>query len=474
MAIRLYDSLSRTVRDVVPADGRVYRFYCCGPTVYGPAHVGNFRSFIVQDVFRRTLETSGQEVLHVRNLTDVDDKTIRQAREEGKPLQEVTSRWTKKFHEDSDALNLLPPHEEPAATEHIADQIALIEKLIASGHAYPTPDGSVYFRVSSFPDYGKLSRLKERELRPAERTADAEAPVDADEYSRDSAADFALWKGRKPQDGDVFWPSPWGEGRPGWHIECSAMSMRYLGESFDMHGGGVDLMFPHHENEIAQSEACTHKPLARHWFHSAHLMVDGRKMSKSLGNLYTLDDLREKGHSPAALRYLLLSGHYRQPLNFTWQSLHSAESALEKLAKFRDALVKRLGTLPKDTDSSAGFASFTPAWEALTDDLNTPAALGAIFRAIREIRPDRLDGTQARAEAIGFTRLLGALGIQLPEAAAAPASVDAPAEITALAEERWKAKQARDFATADRIRDELKAAGWLVLDRKDGYTLEKA
>lgn len=470
MAIRLYDSLSRSVREVIPSEGNVYRFYCCGPTVYGPSHIGNFRSFILQDVFRRTLETSGQNVRHVRNLTDVDDKTIRQSREEGKPLKEVTAHWTKKFHEDSEALNVLPPHEEPAATEHIKEQIELIEKLIAKGHAYSTPDGSVYFRVSSFPDYGKLSRLKDREIRPGGSAGEEGAPVDADEYQRDSAADFALWKGRKPEDGDIFWPSPWGEGRPGWHVECSAMSIAYLGESFDMHGGGVDLVFPHHENEIAQSEACTCKTFARHWFHSAHLMVDGHKMSKSLGNLYTLDDIRAKGFSALALRYVLLSGHYRQPLNFTWESLRSAESALEKLIRFRDALAVRLGDTPAPAaESSADFGSFAKAWEALADDLNTPAALGALFTAIRNLHPDRLDEEQAGAEWRAFSRLLHALGLRLPEKKTA---AEAPPEIAALAEERWQAKQGRDFATADRLRDELKSSGWLVLDRKDGYSLE--
>lgn len=474
MSIRLYDSLSRAVREVLPSDGKVCRFYCCGPTVYGPSHIGNFRAFILQDVFRRTVQADGMKIYHVRNLTDVDDKTIRGARAEGLPLREFTSRWTRKFHEDCADLNLLQPHVEPAATDHIPQQIALIERLIEKDHAYSTPEGSVYFRVISFPEYGKLSRLKERELRPGAAAHEESAPVDADEYQRDSAADFALWKARKPEDGDMFWPSPWGEGRPGWHIECSAMSMAYLGETFDLHGGGIDLSFPHHENEIAQSEACTCKPFALHWFHNAHLLVDGHKMSKSLGNLYTLEDVQAKGFSPMALRYVLLSGQYRQPLNFTWDTLHSAERAIEKLARFRDALAARLEGPPSQDPVDAAldnWGSFPDTWEALMDDLNTPAALGALFGAINSLKPADLEPARAGIEWTAFSRLLFALGLQLPEKEQA---VEAPPAVIALAEERWQAKQQKDFGSADRLREEIKRAGWTVLDRKDGYALEPA
>ncbi len=467
MDFQLYDSLSRSARPLAAADDKELRFYCCGPTVYGPAHIGNFRTFILQDVLRRSLEALGHKVRHVRNLTDVDDKTIRQSREEKRSLAEFTAHWTKRFHEDCAALNLLPPHVEPAATAHIPQQIDLIGKLIDKGHAYRANDGSVYFRVSSFSDYGKLSRLKDREIltgRPGSAD-DAAGPVDADEYELDSAADFALWKSRKPDDGEVFWPSPWGEGRPGWHIECSAMSMAYLGETFDLHGGGVDLVFPHHENEIAQSEACTCQPFARHWFHSAHLMVEGRKMSKSLGNLHTLDDIRARGVSPAALRYALLSGHYRQPLNFTWETIHSAESALEKLRKFRRQLADSAGdtTAPEN----GGWGSFSPVAAALADDLNTSAALGAVFRGIREV--DATSPETAAAAIASLDRALGALGLALAEE---KPSAAIPADITRLAEERWAAKQAKNFAEADRLRDQLKAQGWTTLDRKDGYDLE--
>jgi cysteinyl-tRNA synthetase len=472
MAIRLFDSLSRTIRDVAPDDGQTFRFYCCGPTVYGPSHIGNFRAFILQDVLRRTLEADGMKVMHVRNLTDVDDKTIRGARAEGLPLTDFTRRWTSKFHEDCEALNLLKPHVEPAATAHIPQQIALIEKLIARDHAYATPEGSVYFRVSSFDEYGKLSRLKEREIKTGAAAHEESAPVDADEYQRDSAADFALWKARKPEDGDVFWPSPWGEGRPGWHIECSAMSMEYLGETFDLHGGGIDLVFPHHENEIAQSEACTCKPLARHWFHNAHLLVDGHKMSKSLGNLYTLEDIRQKGFSPAALRYVLLSGHYRQPLNFTLDSLHSAESAIDKLRRYRDAIAASVGDAAAEGAAGEGrdWSQFADAWASLSEDLNTPAALGEVFRAIRTA-PSSLPPEEARKAAHAFHAILKALGLDLI-AHEKKAEIEIPPAVAALAEQRWQAKQNRDFASADRLREELKQAGWTILDRKDGYSLE--
>jgi cysteinyl-tRNA synthetase len=288
MGLSLFDTMTRVPVELVPMDGREFRFYCCGPTVYGPAHIGNFRTFVLQDVFRRVLELGGLKVKHVRNLTDVDDKTIRVSQEVGKSLTEFTAGWTEKFHADCRALHCLEPHVEPGAVDHIPQQIAMIATLERDGHAYKAADGSVYFRVASFPEYGRLSRLKERELRMGTSVAD-------DEYERDTLADFALWKARKAEDGVNFWESPWGEGRPGWHLECSAMIREYLGDTIDLHSGGVDLVFPHHENEIAQSECCTGHEFCRHWFHVTHLLVDGAKMSKSLGNLYTLDELWRRG-----------------------------------------------------------------------------------------------------------------------------------------------------------------------------------
>jgi len=456
MALRLYDSLSRELRELKPShpDG-VYRFYNCGPTVYAPAHIGNFRTFAVNDVIRRLLELElgAEKVKHVRNLTDVDDKTIRRARDEGRPLAEVTKQWTEKFHADCAALNCLPPHEEPRATDpkYLREQVNMIEVLLEKGNAYRAADGSVYFKVSSFDGYGRLSRVKERELQPGSAL---KAATDADE--KEDGSDFALWKAWKPDDGENQWPGPNGAaaGRPGWHIECSAMSKAILGETIDLHSGGVDLLFPHHENEIAQSECCNGTTFAKHWYHSEHLLVDGKKMSKSLGNLYTLDDLVAKGFSPMAVRYTLLAGHPRKQLNFTLDSLHAGESALATLRQYR-------ASLPASGGNPDAFA---PVWTALRDDLNTAAALGALFTLVNR-GPGGIDGA-------GFDRVMFALGFKLDAPVAAKA--EAPGEVKALAEKRWAAKQAKDFATADALRKEIAAAGWAMLDRKDGYSLEAA
>jgi cysteinyl-tRNA synthetase len=450
MAIRLYDSLSRELRELKPSqpDG-VFRFYNCGPTVYAPAHIGNFRTFVVNDVLRRLLELEfgADKVKHVRNLTDVDDRTIAQTQKETRPLAEITKKWTDKFHADCAALNCLPPHVEPTATAHIREQVDMIEVLMRKGHAYRAADGSVYFKISSFPEYGSLSRIKERELKVTNSAFDAD--------HKDDVGDFALWKAYKPEeDGDVKWPGPdaAAAGRPGWHIECSAMSKKHLGDTIDLHTGGVDLLFPHHENEIAQSQCCNGTLFAHHWYHSEHLLVDGTTMSKSKGNYYVLDDLVAKGYSPMAVRYALLAGHPRKQLNFTLDSLHAAESALATLRSYR-------ATLPTAGVTKGAFA---PVLAALQDDLNTPAALGALFSIV-----NRKSG---EADAASFDRVMFALGLTL-DAPAAP-KLEIPSAISALAEKRWAVKLRKDFATADALRKELIAAGWSMLDRKDGYSLE--
>ena len=489
-ALKLHDTLSRTDRDVTPLDGKTLRFYCCGPTVYGPAHIGNFRTFVAQDVMRRVVEASGTATLHVRNITDVDDKTIRDSQKAGQTLTDFTQGWTQKFHTDCAALNLLPPHVEPSAVAHIPHQVAMIEKLIAGGHAYAAADGSVYFRVSSFKDYGRLSHLEDRELRLG--ASEAASATDSDEYTKDSLTDFALWKARKPEDGANYWPSPWGEGRPGWHLECSAMILEYLGEDFDLHSGGVDLIFPHHENEIAQSCCSTHGKFAHHWMHVAHLMVDGGKMSKSIGNLYTLADLAARGYTAAEVRYVLISGHYRAPLNFTMHSLDSARQALQKLAKADKALAERGPPSPQHSASSSSTAStsggdaglrspatgsearapgpFAEAWEVLLNDLNVPGAMGGIFGVLNKLKPAALSAEEAAAARSGLHFMLGALGIVLPPVAE-DAVADVPAEIQAKAQQRWDAKQAKDWAAADTLRKELEAAGWLIKDSKEGFTV---
>ncbi|MEY3395753.1 MAG: hypothetical protein RL346_1989 [Verrucomicrobiota bacterium] len=462
--MKLQDTLTRSQKEIRPIDGHTYRFYCCGPTVYGPAHIGNFRTFVLQDVFRRTIETAGIRTLHVRNLTDVDDKTIRDSQAAGQTLKAFTDRWRDRFHTDCKALACLPPHIEPSAVEHIPQQIAMIGTLIAKGHAYASDDGSVYFNISSFPNYGRLSHLEEREL-DLGKTQNSRA--NSDEYEKDSISDFVLWKARRDEDGENFWQSPWGQGRPGWHLECSAMIAEYLGDSFDMHSGGVDLVFPHHENEIAQSVCACGGRFAAHWFHITHLLVDGGKMSKSLGNMYTLADLAEKGFNPMEVRYVLIGAHYRKPLNFTLESLAGAREALNKLAKAACKLAENMGmetALP-----SADFGVFQSAWDALNDDLNTPGALGGIFTGLREAA--KFTGKEAAGALAGLNRILKALGITLPVISTATAEI--PPDIQQLADTRWTARSNKDWATSDKLRDELAAKGWSVKDGKDSYQLSE-
>lgn len=460
MQLHLYDTFTRNILPIAPEDGSKFRFYCCGPTVYGPAHIGNFRTFLIQDLFRRVLEMTGVQTLHVRNLTDVDDKTIRQSQAEGRTLTAFTQYWTERFHADCAALNLLPPHVEPSAVVHIPEQIELIETLIKNGNAYRTDDGSVYFKVDSFASYGALSRLAERSI-----TTDTVDREQSDEYDRESAADFALWKARRPEDGKNFWASPFGEGRPGWHIECSAMAMKHLGETLDLHSGGVDLIFPHHENEIAQSEAATGKTFARHWFHVAHLLVDSRKMSKSLGNLYTLEDLVARGHTPDELRYVLLSGTYRQPLNFTLDSLSAARKALARLR----SLQQHLGTPSSESLDLSALGIFTPVAEALCHDLNSPEALGKLFTIAKTLLAIPAGDPSLAGHSNGLSIVLKALGLTL----LAPPIMDKhiPHEIQALVELRMAARQSKNWAESDRLRDEIAKAGWHIKDSAAGYEL---
>ena len=473
MAVQLYDTLRRTVEPLQSEPGEPLRFYCCGPTVYGPAHIGNFRTFLIQDTLRRVLEVDGQTVEHVRNITDLDDKTIRQSQAEGLPLAEFTAKWTQKFQADCAALNMRPPSNEPSAVAHIPQQIALVQQLVDKEHAYVSEDGSVYFRVDSFEDYGSLSKLKQRDLKTQQQNSAGERN-DADEYDRESVSDFALWKSRKPEDGDNYWPSPWGEGRPGWHLECSAMAeSAFDGAMIDLHGGGIDLCFPHHENEIAQSECAHGRAFCRHWFHSAHLMVEGAKMSKSLGNLYTLEDLQTKGFPPAALRYSLIASSYRQQLNFTIDGLHAARSALLKMERFTDSLLAVTGEDRKalatyiNAETTSGFGRFAKAWESLCNNLNTAACLGAIFGVIGSNPAPSLKAEDARALLDAFGSILYALGLQLYSVETP--KQEAPDDILNLAQQRWEAKQARDWAKADEIRDELLSAGWVVKDSKEGF-----
>lgn len=470
MGLRFFNTLTRAVQDFAPLDpaGRHVGMYVCGPTVYDFGHIGNFRTFVFADLVRRTLEFRGLEVTHVMNITDVEDKIIRRVRETGQPLRDYTAQYERAFLDDSQALNLKPPHHRPRATEHIADIVGLIEKLLARGVAYRAADGSVYFSIEKYRgcgcQYGRLVSLNFDEMRPGER-------VKSDEYAKESVADFALWKARVPEDGAVFWPSPWGEGRPGWHIECSAMSMKLLGPSFDLHLGGEDLAFPHHEDEIAQSEGAgvqaAGQPFVRYWLHGAHLMVEGRKMSKSLGNFFTLRDLLAKGFTGREIRYLLLSAHYRESFNFTLDGLSGARAALARI----DECVGKLRELAGSVVAEAEPGLVTRFTAALDDDLNVSAAWAAVFDWVRDtnkaLAEGRMSPTQAASALAAWQRVDSVLGVGVTAEAAAPA------EVVALADARQAARKARDFARADALRNELKTLGWVVEDTPKGPKLKR-
>jgi cysteinyl-tRNA synthetase len=465
MGLKLFNTLSHAVDEFLPLDpaGKSVGMYCCGPTVYDFAHIGNWRTFIFGDLVRRYLDFKGYAVTQVMNITDVDDKIIKRVRETGTPLAEFTGKFEAAFFDDLKALNCRKPQQTPRATGHIPEIIALIEKLVARGLGYPTPDGSVYFSIEKYrgagSQYGQLVKLNFEEMRAGER-------VRNDEYEKESVADFALWKARVPEDGAVFWPSPWGEGRPGWHIECSAMSMKLLGPSFDLHLGGEDLMFPHHEDEIAQSEGAgvqpSGQPFVKYWLHGAHLLVEGKKMSKSLGNFFTLRDLLAKGFTGREIRYLLLTAHYRETFNFTMEGLQGARTALGRI----DECLGKLRELAGNAQASADSPLLHEFSAALDNDLNIAGAWGAIFEWVRDINKklaeNAMNPAAAAAALATWEKLDSVLGV------GAPKEVEVPAEITALVEARQAARKAKDFKRSDALRDELKAKGWGVEDTPKG------
>ncbi len=464
MTVRLHDTLRGTVSDLVPLEPGHVRVYSCGPTVYGPAHVGNFRSFLFADLLVRHLRWRGLRVTWVMNITDVDDKIIRGAAAEGIGIDALADRWIDRFLDDARTLRMTRPDVLPRATGHIPEMVGLVERLLDTGHAYRTDDGSIFFRIASWPAYGRLARIDPDQLRVGERVA-------ADEYSKDDVRDFVLWKG--PRDGEPSWETPIGPGRPGWHLECSAMSMRYLGESFDVHTGGVDLVFPHHEDEIAQSEAATGRPFVATWLHCAHLQMGGRKMAKSDGNIARVADLLAAGVSPRALRYALLAAHYRTSLNFSDESLAAAAAAIDRL----DALVAALEACTADAPDDPGLPGVLAAAReafgtALDDDLAISPALASLFDLVRDLNRRLAERTMSTADAglaLATLRDLDAvLGI-LPDADEAPA-----AELLALLEARATARAARDWAASDRLRDELASAGILVEDTRDGQRWRRA
>jgi len=464
MTLRFRNTLGGALEEFVPLDPALVRIYSCGPTVYAPAHVGNFRSFLFADLLRRYLIWRGHPVKWVMNITDVDDKIIRDAKKQGVPIGELTARHEAAFLEDLRRLRVVTPDVLPRATEHIGEMVALIETLLEKGNAYRTDDGSIFFRIASWPAYGRLARLDPSQLRVGER-------VEADDYGKDDVRDFAIWKGPKP--GEPSWPTRIGEGRPGWHIECSAMSMAELGPSFDLHTGGIDLVFPHHEDEIAQSEAATGRPFVRTWLHCAHLQMGGQKMAKREGNIERPGEVYERGFSPRALRYALLAAHYRAPLEFTDDSLVAAAAAVERLSTLLAALDAYREDRPDDPGLPALLDASRAAFSAaLDDDLNISPALAALFDFAREVNR-RLDARAlSSADAVRLAAFVRDLDRVL--AVAEEDAAELPAELAALLEERGAARAARDWATADRLRDELAARGVAVEDTRDGQRWRRA
>jgi cysteinyl-tRNA synthetase len=491
MALDLFNSLSGRIEEFAPADGNTVRFYACGPTVYDYGHIGNFRTFVAVDVLRRYLRQSGFQLMHVMNITDVDDKIIRNANQRGVPIGEYTKKFEQAFLEDMGTLGIEQPERIARATEHIAEMAHFIRKLADKGFAYQAEDGSWYFRISKFPEYGKLSKKDF-----AGMITDGGGRMDADEYEKDDARDFALWKA--PKEGEASWETEIGPGRPGWHIECSTMSMEFLGDTFDLHAGGEDLMFPHHENEIAQSESLSGKPFARHWMHVRFLLVEGQKMSKSLGNFYTLRDLVLMGHKPSSIRLLLASVPYRKQLNFTFDGLTQSANSVERFRNFK----LRLETEHWEPGANPEIAALAKnavceMRASLDDDLNTAQALAAMFDMVRDVNAAadhgkvKKDDINALLDALGkFDEIFAVLVDQ--DAAHVKAIVDwakaegledkispetlemarsaalSNAQVEELVAKHSAARKAKDFKTSDAVRDELLTQGIVLENTKDG------
>ena len=448
--MKVFNSLTRQNEDLKPIADNTIRLYTCGPTVYNFAHIGNFRAYTFEDILRRVIQFNGMKIKQVMNLTDVDDKTIKGANAAGVKLTDYTKTYKDAFFADLKKLNIQSAEVYPAATDHIPEMIDLVADLVKKGIAYQSEDGSVYFNVRKFPGYGKLAHIDFDHQQTGARCA-------SDEYDKENVGDFALWKAWEESDGPVAWDSPWGKGRPGWHIECSAMSMKYLGETFDLHTGGIDNLFPHHENEIAQAEASTGTEFVKTWMNCAHLRVNGEKMSKSLGNFFTLRDLLEKGYTGREIRYVLINAHYRSGLNFAFTALDDARKSLARI----DACVEQAteGAVPEWAQKHLeDFAA------AVNDDLNIPSAFAALFALVRDANGKGAAGTLGV-----FKRMDEVLGIIFFENK--KKTVEIPADIQAMLDQRADARKAKNWAESDRLRDALAAAGWLVKDSKDGQTV---
>ena len=450
MALKIYNSLTRKEEQFEPLNKNNVGLYTCGPTVYNYAHIGNYRAYVFSDMLKRYLKYSGYEVNHIMNITDVDDKTIRESQKEGKSLKDFTEFYTKALFDDRDSLNIIPANTYTKATEYIEEMVKIIETLIDKGYAYKTDDGSVYFDIKKDKEYGKLSHFNLSNLKE-----NADGRLKKDEYEKENAQDFALWKAYDENDGDVFWNTSIGKGRPGWHIECSAMSMSNLGDSFDIHTGGVDLMFPHHENEIAQSECSTGKSFVKYWMHNEHLMVDGKKMSKSLGNFYTLKDIVEKGINPLAFRYWLYMGHYRTNVNFTIEGVLSAQTALSRLYSAYNNLGENTGKINDEY--------VIKLKESMDNDLNTSIALSLICELLKD---SQISDKDKKATLLDMDQVFG-FGLDKIK------KDIIPSEIENLSKEREQARIDKNWSKSDELRDKIKELGYEIKDTENGTLISK-
>lgn len=469
MKLTLYDTETRSKKQITPISGKTIRMYTCGPTIYNFAHIGNLRTYVAEDLLRRAIRFFGFQVEQAMNLTDIDDKTLKGAICKNIPLTEFTEPFAKAFFEDLETLNIEKVEHYPKATDFIPQMIEMIQKLLDQGYAYKSPQGNVYFSISKFPRYGRLSHLSIEGQK-----INASGDNIADEYEKDNLSDFVLWKAYEPdRDGKIYWESPFGKGRPGWHIECSAMATELLGETIDIHCGGVDNMFPHHDNEIAQSECCSGKTFVKHWLHVEHLLVDHKKMSKSLGNFYTLRDLLSMGYKGDEVRFLLLSTHYRTQLNFTFDSLNAARSSLERISSF----IQRMKEIKQDSLNPVHFFDYlqradSAFQKALSDDLNISEALAALFDFIRDVNALTDQGAIGECEATDVLELfekwdevLGVLPLHKKE--------EVPQEILTLLEKREEARKNKDFKTSDLLRDEMIQKGYIIEDTPKGARVKK-
>ncbi|MEE8340898.1 MAG: cysteine--tRNA ligase [Candidatus Neomarinimicrobiota bacterium] len=459
MPIKFYNTLTKQKDEFQPITKGEVKLYTCGPTVYDTAHIGNFRTFLFEDLLKRFLLLKCYKVTHIMNLTDVDDKTILRCNTDNISIHDLTEKYIKLFFKDLQTLKIIPADSYPKATEHVTEMIAMIKKLMDNGYAYNSDDNSIYFNIEKFDRYGKLANLNSVEHKVTQRIA-------SDDYSKDNPQDFVLWKAWKKEDGKVFWESPWGKGRPGWHIECSAMSNKYLGDNFDIHCGGVDNIFPHHENEIAQSECANNKPFVNYWLHSEHLLVESSKMSKSAGNYYKISDLIDKGFTPEALRYLLLNGHYRTNINFSVDKKHEALKVVQRINDFYERLLDLSANCDKTGVLPESYNSFE---KALDDDLNTPEALAIFFEWLRntnsQIDDDSLKD-KAVIEAVNFVEKFNSVFDLLIEKSAVPT------KIKDLVQKREEARKEKNWAKADSIRDQILGMGWVLEDLADGFKIK--